>query len=114
MEISYILELVKTPLGISMACLIISSWLIKTLNIENKMKVFTPWLIGIVLSGIMLLLGKFANFGAYAGYEFNTWKDWLGFGIVAVSPGCISNSIYDTKLLEWLLKILGISKDSDR
>ena len=112
-EIGYLLELIMTPYGISVVCLMLSSLLITKFNIDGKMKVFTPWIVGSVLSVIMLALGKYINFGAYAIYEFNTWKDWAIFVLVAVSPGCISNSIYDTKLLKWLLKLFGVSKDDD-
>jgi len=106
LSISYLLGLVGTPFGIATACLIISGWLISRQNITGIMKVLTPWVVGIVLSVAMLLAGKHFNFGAYAFKVFATWQDWVVFGLVALSPGMISNGIYDSKILEWLLRAL--------
>ena len=105
MEIS--LSLLTYPFGIALFCLILSDLAIKKLDLLGRYKVFAPWVIGIVLSGVMLLVGKYADFGAYSEFVFNSWKDWAVFAIVAVSPGLISNGLFDSKLLE---KVLGLIK----
>jgi hypothetical protein len=51
----------------------------------------------------MLLLGKYLDFGTYALFGFDTWQDWVIFGLVALSPGFISNGIFDSKFFEKIL-----------
>jgi len=108
-DISYLLSLVATPFGLATLALIVCGWINQMFSFGKTAKVIIPWATGIVLSVVMLLLGKYAGFGAYALYGFNTFKDWLIFGLVALSSGLISNGIYDSKMLEWLLSLLGAS-----
>ena len=95
-DINYLFSLVGTPFGLATLALIVSGWINVNFDLGKTAKVFIPWVIGIILSCVMLLLGKAFNFGAYALCDFNTIKDWLVFGIVALSPGLMSNGIYDS------------------
>ena len=104
MEISEMLKLVATPFGIGLVGLFLSEWLIDRLYISKK--VLTSWIVGIILSAIMLALGKFAAFGAYAVFDFNSWQDWVTFALVALSPGPISNGLFSSKLLETILNMI--------
>ena len=108
LDLDLILKLVGTPFGLAVLCLTIAAWVHKEFEVVGKWKVFIPWGIGIGLSVIMFFLGKYLNFGAYALYEFNNWKDWLVFVFVAFSPGLISNGIYDSKFLQFVLKLLKV------
>ena len=107
-DVSYLFGLMATPFGLATLGLIITAFVVDK-SISKTVKIIASWGVGIVLSVVMWLLGKYAGFGAYALYEFNTFKDWFLFGIVALSPGMISNGIYDAKLLHWLLSLLGVS-----
>jgi hypothetical protein len=106
MEFSEIIGLVGTPFGLALVGLFLSQWVIAKFNFEGRTKVFTAWIVGIVWSVAMLLAGKYADFGAYAGFDFVSWKCWATFALVALSTGLISNDIFDSKLLEKLLNLL--------
>lgn len=103
----YLFSLIGTPFGLATLALLICGWINVKFDFSKTAKVMIPWAVGIVLSVALWLLGKFFNFGAYALYEFGTFKDWLIFALVALSPGLISNGIYDSKVLQWLLSFLG-------
>ncbi len=104
MELTEIYGLLSTPFGLALVALFVSDWLINKFSITKK--VLLTWIVGIVLSVIMLLLGKFANYGAYAEFTFKVWQDFAIFTLVAISPALISNGIYDSKLLEKILDFL--------
>ena len=109
LDANYLFGLAATPFGLASLGLIITSFLVEKAT-ANGWKIFISWTTGIILSVVMLLLGRYFDFGAYAAFEFNTLKDWLTFAAVALSPGMISNGIYDSKALDWLLSILGAKK----
>ena len=100
------LDLLTYPFGIGVFCLFVSDWVIKKFDLIGRYKVFMPWVIGIVLSGVMLLAGKYFDFGAYKEFVFHDWKDWAVFAVVAVSPGMMSNGLFSSKLLEKLLSFI--------
>ena len=106
MEIFEMLNLVGTPFGIAVVCLFVTQFLIEKFNFEGKAKVFTSWIVGVALSGIMLLIGKLIDFGAYAAFDFKSWQEWATFSLVALSPGLISNGIFSSGLLEKLLNLI--------
>ena len=109
-DISVLFNLVSTPFGIAVACLTLATWIHTKFEVEKKLvRVFIPWGIGIILSVIMWFTGKNFDFGAYALYEFNTLKEWAIFVFVALSPGFISNGMFDTGFLQAFLKMLGVS-----
>ena len=104
MELVEMYGLLSVPFGIALVGLFLSQWLIARLDINRK--VLTAWIVGIVLSVAMLAAGKWFGFGAYAAFEFNNWKDWAVFALVALSPGMISNGLFDSGLLEKLLNLI--------
>ena len=106
MEISEMLGLLSSPVGIGLVCVFVSQWIIKEFEIDGKKKVWTAWAIGFVLTGVMLLAGAFANFGAFVGFEFSNWKDWLVFLIVAIMSGFASNGWFDSKFFEKILNLI--------
>ena len=110
MDMDYLFSLVSTPFGLATLALIVCGWINVKFDFGRTVKVIMPWLVGVVFSLIMWLLGKTLNFGAYALYEFNTLKEWAIFALVSLSPGLISNGIYDSKALHWLLTLLGAAK----
>ena len=105
LNINSLLNLVATPFGLATLGLFITSFLVDKAT-KKVFKVILSWWVGIILSVAMLLLGKYVNFGAYAVFAFNSWQDWAVFILVALSPGLISNGIYDSKILQWLLNII--------
>ena len=109
-DMDYLFGLIGTPFGLATLALIICGWINVKFDFGKTAKVLIPWIVGIILSCAMWLLGKFVNFGAYAQIEFNTFKEWAVFALVALSPGLISNGIYDSKVLQWLLSLLGAAE----
>ena len=112
MDMDYLYSLVGTPFGLATLALIVCGWINAKFDFDKPKKVVLPWIVGIILSVVMWLLSKFFNFGAYALYEFKTLKDWAVFTLVAVSPGLIANGIYDSRMLHWLLSLLGAASKS--
>ena len=110
MDMDYLFSLISTPFGLATLALIVCGWINAKFDFKKPLKVMLPWGLGILLSIAMWLLGKYANFGVYALYEFNTFKDWAVFALVCLSPGLISNGIYDSKVLHWLLSLLGAAR----
>ena len=106
MEIVEMLGLIGTPFGLALVCLFITEWTIAKLALDGRQKLAASWIIGIVLSGVMLALGKYAGYGTYAVFAFDSWQDWTTFALVALSSGLISNGMFDSKILEGLLKLI--------
>ena len=105
-NINYLLGLIATPFGLATLGVLLTAFFVEKVT-SRTWKVIISWAVGIALSVGMLLLGKYANFGTYAVFEFSTWQDWTAFILVALSPGLISNGIYDSKVLQWLLNLIG-------
>ena len=106
MDISNLLTLIATPFGLATLGLLLTAFLVDKAAAKGW-KIFISWAVGIMLTAIVFLLGKYANIGMFTGWVFDTWQSYAVFVLLAVSPGMISNGIYDSKLLQWLLEFLG-------
>lgn len=97
------LDLVSTPFGLALVGLFVSQFVIEKFEFEDKKKVFASWGVGIALTTIMLVVGLFAQWGAFAGFNLSNYKDWIVFALVALSTGLISNGYFSSGFFEKIL-----------
>ena len=106
LDIGNVLTLIATPFGLATLGVILTAFLVEKTT-KKGWKIFVSWAVGIFLTVGVFFLGKYASVGMFTGFIFETWKHWATFVFLALSPGMISNGIYDTKILEPVLKWLG-------
>ena len=105
-DFSNLLSLIATPLGIAALGVLLTAFLVDKAD-KKGWKIFLSWAVGVVLTVFVFLVGKYAHIGMFTGFVFETWQHWAIFIVLAISPGMMSNGIYDSKILAWLLNFLG-------
>jgi hypothetical protein len=107
-DISNILTLIATPLGLAALGMLLTAFLVDKVQ-PKAWKIFVSWAVGVVLTLVVCFIGRKFGIGMFAGFVFDGWQAWATFIVLCISPGMMSNGIYDSKILSWLLKFLGKS-----
>ena len=107
-DISNILTLIATPLGLSSLGVILTAFLDDKVQ-PKAWKIFVSWAVGVVLTLIVFFIGRKFGIGMFTGFVLESWQHWAILFVLAISTGMMSNGIYDSKILSWLLIFLGKS-----
>jgi len=101
-----ILTLLKTPFGIALLGVFLTEFMVRWFSLEGKAKVWTSWLCGILLTFVMVVLGRMFDFGAFAEFTFSEWGDYATVIVIGLFSGFVSNGVFSSEFLEGLLKLI--------
>lgn len=106
-EITTIIESFGSLAGIAALCSIISGYVITWFNVKSENRQWTSWLVSVCITAVAWLLGYFANFGVFAGFDVTSVISWVYVVAVAILGGLLSNGIYDIEMVKKILDWIG-------